>query len=176
MDPADEVVETKKFALFRTFFKEKLKPFFFKQFMTIGILIALLVGFVFPKLGDFVGSWKGSTYVCVIMIFLHSGLKLKVAAIKDVFKQYRGFIWGVISIILITTLISTEMTKLLPFGDCDDNDGNKTKRTCHDSVVGPREFLLGLEIYYISPCTVAAGVVLVCIIHLAAPGYISKRL
>ncbi len=120
---------------------------------------------MFPQLGAWVGSFEGSSYICIIMIFLHSGLKLKMAAMKDAIKEYKGFIWGLISIVLITTLIGTKLTQQLPFCESVANyehDGeNKTSAACEDSIVGPREFLLGLELYYISPCAVAAGIVLV---------------
>ena len=161
----DEIDEAKRTGGIKRFLKEKLLPILFKQFMTIGILIALFVGFVFPKLGYWVGSFEGSTYICIIMIFLHSGLKLKTAAMRDAIKEYKGFIWGLISIVLITTLIGTKLTQQLPFGESvanyGRNSGNKTSSKQEDSIVGPREFLIGLELYYISPCAVAAGVVLV---------------
>jgi predicted Na+-dependent transporter len=161
----DEIDEAKRTSRLKTFLCEKLLPILFKQFMTVGILIALFIGFVFPQLGAWVGSFEGSSYICIIMIFLHSGLKLKMAAMKDAIKEYKGFIWGLISIVLITTLIGTKLTQLLPFCESVANyehDGeNKTSAACEDSIVGPREFLLGLELYYISPCAVAAGIVLV---------------
>jgi predicted Na+-dependent transporter len=164
----DEIEETKSTSRLKTFLNEKLLPFLFKQFMTLGILIALFIGFVFPRLGAWVSSFEGSTYICIIMIFLHSGVKIKMAAMKDVIKEYKGFIWGLISIVLITTLIGTKLTQLLPFGEsvanCEHAGENGTSGTC-DSIVGPREFLLGLEFYYISPCAVAAGVVLVSLIY-----------
>jgi predicted Na+-dependent transporter len=161
----DEIGDSKKSSRLKTFLHEKLLPFLFKQFMTIGILIALFVGFVAPQLGDWVGSFEGSSYICIIMIFLHSGLKLKTAAMKDAIKEYKGFIWGLISIVLITTLIGTKLTQQLPFCESVANDkresGNGTSGTCEGSILGPREFLIGLELYYISPCAVAAGIVLV---------------
>ena len=162
----DEIDQTEKVNRLKTFLKEKVLPLVFKQFMTIGILIALFVGFVFPRLGNWVSSFEGSTYICVIIIFLHSGLKLKTAAMKDAIKEWKAFIWGLISITLITTLIGTKLTQLLPFGEnvahYKQDGGNQTLRERKDSVVGPGEFLLGLELYYISPCAVASGIVLVC--------------
>ena len=167
----DEIEESKETSRLKTFLSKKLFPLLFKQFMTIGILIALFVGFVFPQLGVWVGSFEGSTYICIIMIFLHSGLKLKTAAIKDAIKEYKGFIWGLISIVLITTLIGTKLTQQLPFCESvannEHDDGNKTLSTCEDSIVGPREFLIGFEFYYISPCAVAAGIVMVSLPVLA---------
>ena len=161
----DEIDESKRSGSIKRFLKEKLLPILFKQFMTIGILLALFVGFVFPKLGFWVGSFEGSTYICIIVIFLHSGLKLKTTAMKDAIKEYKGFIWGLISIVLITTLIGTKLTQQLPFGESVANyehGGNQTSSKQEEgSIVGPREFLIGLELYYISPCAVAAGVVLV---------------
>ena len=84
----DKIDETKGTSRLKTFLKERLLTFLFKQFMTIGILTAIFVGFVFPKLGSWVGSFEGSTYICIIMVFLHSGLKLKTAAMKDAVAEY----------------------------------------------------------------------------------------
>ena len=85
------------------------------------------------------------------------------AEIRDAVKEYRAFIWGLISIVLIMTLIGTKLTQLLPFGETVtthvDENGNSTLARSGSDIVGPREFLLGLEIYYISPCAVASGIV-----------------
>ena len=165
----DKIDETKGTSRLKTFLKERLLTFLFKQFMTIGILTAIFVGFVFPKLGSWVGSFEGSTYICIIMVFLHSGLKLKTAAMKDAVAEYKGFIWGLISIVLISALIGTKLTQLLPFDESVTNykhdDRNTTLSKHGGSIVGPREFLLGLELYYISPCAVATGIVFVSCIN-----------
>ncbi|XP_028410176.1 probable sodium/metabolite cotransporter BASS4, chloroplastic [Dendronephthya gigantea] len=161
-----EDINEKKPGRFKMFLHEKLLPLMFKQFMMLGIIIALFVGLVFPRIGAYVGSFEGSTYICIIMVFLHSGVKLKTAAMKDAIKEYKAFIWGLISIVLITTIIGTKLTQLLPFGESvanyeNKNHSNETSGENEESIVGPREFLIGLEIYYISPCAVASGIVLV---------------
>ena len=161
-----EEIDEKKPGRLIKFLQEKILPFMFKQFMMLGIMIALFVGFVFPRVGAYVGSFVGSTYVCIIMVFLHSGVKLKTAAVKDAIREYKGFILGLISIVLITTIIGTKLTQLLPFGETAanyemKNSSNETFGENEKSIVGPREFLIGLEIYYISPCAVASGIVLV---------------
>lgn len=154
-------------------FKTKVIPFLFKHFLVIGILVALLIGFVAPEAGAWVGSFKGSSYICVIVIFLHSGLKLKTAELKSVVKEYKPLIWGLLSITIFSSIIGTKLSQLLPFEETVSN--NKNRNDSKTSIFGPKEFLLGLEFYYISPCAIASGIVLASIV-LLKPIQISRAL
>ena len=157
----EELDKNVKTGQYKLFVREKLLPFLYKQFMTISIVVFVAVGFILPEPGNWVGSFKGSSYICVIVVFLHSGLKLKTDALKSAIKQWKAFLFGITSILLISTLIGTKLSQLLPFGESvgTENNANHTSR---ESIVGPHEFLLGLKFYYISPSAIATGVVLVC--------------
>lgn len=141
--------------------KNKIIPFVYKHFLLIGILLALLLGFTAPEAGAWLGSFKGSSYICVICIFLHSGLKLKTAEVKSVIKEYRAFTWGLLSITILSSILGSKLSQLLPFEETGFNENIHGNISVTTSIVGPREFLLGLELYYISPCAVSSGIVLV---------------
>lgn len=144
----------------KSWFKTKVIPFLFQHFLVVGILVALFVGFVVPQPGAWVGNFKGSSYICVIIVFLHSGFKLKTAEINSVVKQYKALILGICSIMFLSPIIGCKLSQLLPFEETLSINENRNSSYSKTSIVGPREFLIGLEFYYISPCAVASGVVL----------------
>ena len=145
-------------------FKTKVQPFLYKHCLMLGIICILIIGLTFPQPGDYVGRFKGSSYICVIMIFLHSGLKLRTAEAKTAISNYKAFIWGILSTLLFSSIIGSKLTQLLPFEEpasfTASTNSNSTTNS-GSSIVGPGEFQIGLELYFISPCAIASGIILV---------------
>lgn len=149
----------------------------FKNFLPICLVFFMVLGIVLPEPGVFFSELP-TQYVCVVGLFLHSGLKLKTGEVKDALKSFKALLWGIISILLITPLIGGHLTGLLPFKSSEDEgngghvDGNSslnmTPVIAHDysssSVLGPQLFRIGIQIYFIVPCTISAGVILVSLL------------
>ena len=155
----------------------RVKAVVFKNFLSISLVFFVALGILAPEPGVFFSELP-THYVCVVGLFLHSGLKLKTGEVKDAFKAFKAMIWGVICILLITPIIGGHLTGLLPYtvtkghattNGFDVNENNSSngssssteKHSVGSSILGPVLFQIGMQIYFIVPCTISAGVILV---------------
>lgn len=157
----------------------RVKAGVLKNFLPICLVFFVVLGIVAPQPGVFFSELP-TQYICVIGLFLHSGLKLKTGEVKDALKSFKAFIWGVICIMCLTPIIGGHLTGLLPYQpyatkDLEPQDngvfsnGNHTRNGTSSppttvegiSILGPALFQIGIQIYFIVPCTIAGGVILV---------------
>ncbi|XP_068723360.1 uncharacterized protein [Montipora capricornis] len=150
----------------------------FKNFLPISLVFFVVLGILVPEPGVFFSELP-TQYVCVVGLFFHSGLKLKTGEVKDALKSFKALFWGIISILLITPLIGGHLTGLLPYQSSEvdnlakengplmngSNSLNVTPVFAQDhssgsSFLGPILFRVGMQIYFIVPCTISAGVIL----------------
>ena len=158
-------------------FLNTVKAVVFKNLFPISLVFFVALGILAPEPGVFFSKLP-THYVCVIGIFLHSGLKLKTGEVTDAFKAFKALIWGVICILLITPIVGGHLTGLLPFtvtkshattDRSDINGSNSWNGTSlspeenpeGSSILGPFFFQIGMQIYFIVPCTISSGVILV---------------
>ena len=86
-----------------------MKSFLSKNWFTIGILTALLLGFLFPKAGIFLNTGSVFSNVLIILLFFISGFKLPTEAIKAGMKDIRvhlliqSFVFVIIPALLYLT-------------------------------------------------------------------------
>ena len=155
----------------------RVKAVVFKNFLSISLVFFVALGILVPEPGVFFSELP-THYVCVVGIFLHSGIKLKTGEVKDAFKAFKAMIWGVICILLITPIIGGHLTGLLPYtvtkGHATTNgveiNGSSPSTGGHSegsSVLGPVFFQIGMQIYFIVPCTISSGVILVSLKHVS---------
>ena len=95
-------------------FLNTVKAVVFKNLFPISLVFFVALGILAPEPGVFFSKLP-THYVCVIGIFLHSGLKLKTGEVTDAFKAFKALIWGVICILLITPIVGGHLTGLLPY-------------------------------------------------------------
>ena len=92
----------------------RVKTGVLKNCLPICLVFFVVLGIVAPQPGVFFSELP-TQYICVIGLFLHSGLKLKTGEVKDALKSYKAFIWGVICIMCLTPIIGGHLTGLLPY-------------------------------------------------------------
>lgn len=146
----------------------RAKAVVLKNFLPISLIFFLSFGILVPEPGVFFSELP-TQYVCVVGIFFHSGLKLKTGELKEAFKSIKALVWGIICILLITPIVGGQLTGLLPYSVSKDHSGNSTNRTSSpdgdnfggSSILGPALFQTGIQVYFIVPCTIAGGVILV---------------
>ena len=141
-----------------------------KNFLPISLILFLIFGILVPEPGVFFSELP-TQYVCVVGIFFHSGLKLKTGELKEAFKSIKALIWGIVCILLITPIIGGQLTGLLPYSVTKHHGGNSTRTNSTSSpdgnnfggssILGPVLFQTGMQVYFIVPCTIAGGVILV---------------
>ena len=73
--------------------------FFKKQFLPVGLVVAALLGMIYPDAGQAAARWP-TQYVAIFAIFLTSGLMLRTDEIRAALAAWRGSLWGSFSILL----------------------------------------------------------------------------
>ena len=121
-----------------------------KHFLVLGLLLAIVAGVTVPAAGEAVASWKACSgllgcvgvvqTVCVVVIFLISGLTLKTDEVKRALTSWPDALFGVVSILLITPLLALLPTRLRFL---------------------PAEFQVGFLLFCSMPTTINSGVALV---------------
>ena len=146
---------------------EIVGKFVLNNYLPICLLIFVIFGALVPQPGNAINT-KATKYVCIILIFIYTGLYLQTKAMKEAITSYKAAIWGFISILGVTCVVGGGLTKLL-------NDktrssivpkNNFTNSSTHVSAIGPLELRYGLQIYMVMPCTISSGVVMVRFIFL----------
>ncbi len=112
--------------------------FFKKQFLPVGLVVAALLGMIYPDAGQAAARWP-TQYVAIFAIFLTSGLMLRTDEIRAALSAWRGSLWGSFSILLLTPLIGATIAFQLPL---------------------ERPYQLGLALFCCMPTTLSSGLAL----------------
>jgi len=120
------------------------KPTLLKHYLPLGLGMALFLGLTVPAAGAAVAKPKVAgrgavSFVCVMLIFIISGLTLKTDDVKKALQAWKATLFGFVSILFITPLLAL-LPQQLPFL--------------------PPEFQIGLLIFCSMPTTVNSGVAL----------------
>jgi sodium/bile acid cotransporter 7 len=127
-----------------TQFIERCKVIVIENFILLAFSIAILIALTFPFPGTTLGSYKLEEkgivqFINTFIVFLISGITLKIEECHDLSKYYKSLIFGILSINFLTTLIG------LIFLSC---------------TFLSYEFRLGLTIFCCVPTTLGVGVAL----------------
>ena len=164
---------------------KRVKAAVFKHLLPISLVFFAVFGIALPQPGVFFSELP-TQYVCVVGMFLHSGLMLRTAEVKEALRSFKAFLWGVICILLLTPIIGGHLTGLMPYQPYASQDlpkenglhlkGNHSTNTSRSPssiegqsegslILGPALFQIGIQIYFIVPCTISGGVILVSCIY-----------
>ena len=123
---------------------EAVKQFIITNFIPLGFAFVVTIALPYPYPGIVVSSLRAGNYrivefLNVCLVFLISGVTLKVEDLWAVLKFPAAIIYGVVGINFVTTLLAFVMLEL-PFH--------------------PKEFSVGLAIFCVVPTTLGVGVAL----------------
>eukprot|EP00802_Teleaulax_amphioxeia_P016662 Tamp_16786.p1 GENE.Tamp_16786~~Tamp_16786.p1 ORF type:complete len:448 (-),score=70.21 Tamp_16786:93-1292(-) len=118
----------------------KVLKFADAQCLPLGLVSAVLIGAAIPVVGYNVGQGGYVGIFCVVALFFIAGLKLKTDEAKAALKSHSTTAVGLTSILCLTCAIGSGLTMALP--------------------LEPREFKLGMIIFFCMPCTINSGAVL----------------
>eukprot|EP01024_Parvocaulis_polyphysoides_P056892 TRINITY_DN602_c0_g1_i5.p1 TRINITY_DN602_c0_g1~~TRINITY_DN602_c0_g1_i5.p1 ORF type:complete len:441 (+),score=33.99 TRINITY_DN602_c0_g1_i5:121-1323(+) len=126
-------------------FFRSVQQFVIKNFLVIGLLLALIIGLAYPLPGDTLGSLKAGDYsiiktINVCFIFFISGLTLRTSEIKSALSAYLAFAYAITAILIITPLAGYIALEI-PYQ--------------------PYEFAIGLAVFCVVPTTLTSGATLV---------------
>jgi solute carrier family 10 (sodium/bile acid cotransporter), member 7 len=115
-----------------------LASFLKKQFLPIGLVAAAIVGLAVPAPGLYMDRLP-TQYVAVSIIFVCSGLMLRVEEIYAAFSAWPATLWGGLSILCITPFLGAAIASRLPLDP---------------------SFQLGLVLFCCMPTTLSSGIAL----------------
>jgi len=156
---------------------KRILNFTIKNYLPLSLMFLVFFGILVPAPGAFLAKYP-SHYVCIVGLFLHSGIKLKTGEIKEALRAYRALFLQMVIILFLTPVIGVSLTGLLDFeGNINPSKpsssnftnitqdvGNETnEQSIKISIMGPEAFKIGIQMYFVVPCTISAGVVLVSI-------------
>ena len=128
---------------------KRLSAFLLEYFLPISMTLAVIFGALVPVPGAALDH-EATQYVCMGIIFLTRGLFLHTEEMKEVFVSYKASVFGVISILALTSVTGGQLTLLLDFSSAphDENKNftevvNKTLEGRLSSL-GPPEYQFGL--------------------------------
>ena len=145
-------------------FLAKLKNFCMRQFMPIGIIISIIVGIFLPQPAVYLSERIPVVKICIIVLFFTIGLRLRLVEAKSAVKSYKEVIVGLLLVLFIGPIISTNVLNQVPnfgsfIGDYENNNTNGS--TDEMEILGPEEFRLAIQIYCMCPSAPAASLILV---------------
>ncbi|XP_065185093.1 uncharacterized protein LOC135815694 [Sycon ciliatum] len=148
--------------------------------LPLGLVIAGVQAWFWPVPGVEIDRIYGGQ-VCIGCICLLSGLHLTTEDVKKANKRPRPFLWGLISILLVSPLAAIELLNLVPLDtDATPTPATPTPGTTVDwqparntsnansscsyvkstkGQLGPQEFVYGLQIFGAGPCATSAAFV-----------------
>jgi len=140
---------------------QKVIDFIIKNFLPLSLIFGVVFGSLVPWPGHYINH-KVTQYLCVVGIFLYSGLFLRTDTLKEALTAFGAVAWGLASILFITSIIGAHLTKLLIFDpENAPNRGDNGTTVTSGPYIGPNEFVTGLQVYMCMPCTISSGVVMV---------------
>ena len=141
----------------------KFASFLNAYLLPLGLLTFVVFGALVPQPGVAIAH-KATSYFCVIGIFFYSGLFLKTDEMKAAIKGYRASIWGVVSILFFTSLIGSQLTNLLTFDEPSKFHNGTREGGPDKALFGSSEFKTGFQLFFIVPCTISSGVLMVSLL------------
>jgi hypothetical protein len=113
---------------------------FMKWHLPIFFLVAIGGGLLVPWPGAWIaGNVQYSSKYLIAVIFLCSGLRLKVDDIVQAFRCVAGSLWGIVLILCVTPLLALVLVQI---------------------PIAPRELPFGVALFAIMPTTLSSGVIL----------------
>mmetsp|Transcript_13658 Transcript_13658/g.16553 ORF Transcript_13658/g.16553 Transcript_13658/m.16553 type:complete len:419 (+) Transcript_13658:150-1406(+) len=106
---------------------EKVKKFLLKWHLPMMLVTGLLIGYLFPPPGEFLGEadlggicfsnldicvYGSVSSLCITFIFVMSGMKLKTAEIKRALRTWKPALFGFVSILFITPCVSLVIVRV----------------------------------------------------------------
>lgn len=110
------------------------------NFLPISLVLLTIFGAVYPDPGRYMNDETPANIICIVIIFLITGIKLKTAEIKNAIGAWRSWVFGSISILFITPILALGLIHL---------------------PLAPDDLSFGFALLANMPTTISSGVMLV---------------
>ena len=143
------------------------KNFCMRNYLAIGIILSIIIGIFLPQPAVYLSQRMPVAQNCIIVLFLTIGVRIRLVEAKSAVKFYtEEVIVGLFLVLFVGPVFATNVLNQVPYfgsliGD-EQNLRNSSKNSSEEmAILGPEEFRLALQIYFVCPTTPAISLILV---------------
>ncbi|CAB4017665.1 Hypothetical predicted protein [Paramuricea clavata] len=144
----------------------RFKNFCLRNMLSIGTIFSVIIGIFLPQPAVYLSQRMPVANICIIVLFFTIGLRLRLVEAKSAVKFYKEVIVGLLLVLFVGPVFATNVLNQVPYfgsfiGD-EQNLRNSSKNSSEEmAILGPEEFRLALQIYYMCPSAPATSLILV---------------
>ena len=141
------------------------KNFCMRNYIAIGIILSIIIGIFLPQPAVYLSQRMPVAKICIIVLFLTIGVRIRLVEAKSAIKFYKEVIVGLVLVLLVGPIFATNVLNHVPnFGSLIGNEQNwrnSSNSSNEMAILGPEEFRLALQIYCMCPTATATSLILV---------------
>ena len=144
-----------------------LKNFLLRNFLPIGTVISIIFGIFLPQPAVYLSKKIPVIKISIIALFFTIGLRVRFVEAKSAAKSYKEVVVGLLLVLFVAPAISINVLGQIPyFGPFVGNVEGLKNSSINNSfeempILGPEEFRLGMQIYYMCPSAPATSLIMV---------------
>ena len=145
----------------------RIKNFCLQNILPIGTIFAVIFGICLPQPAVYVSQRIPISKICIIVVFLTIGLRLRFAEAKSAVKSYKDILVGLLLVLFAYPIFVANVLNQIPyFGSLIGSERyleitNSNSTTANIPILGPEEFRFGLQVYCLCPSPTATSLILV---------------
>ena len=130
--------------------------------LALGVLVILIIGSQWSQVGIFLSNVY-LPHLCLGVCFFACAIRVKSEELFAAIKSYSAIFWGVLTILVVIPATGTQITKTIQFATMTNEDMNTSHSLVVGNVtaIGPTEFAIALQVFFIVPASMSAGAILV---------------
>ena len=146
----------------------RIKILLLRHLLPLGIVLSVIFGIALPQPAVYLNEKIPLGTICVVCLFTTIGLRLRVSEAKSAIKSYKEIVIGLILIIFLVPFSVVNSLNKIPYFSAligqQTNSRNASNMSSYEmKILGPEEFRIGLQIYFMSPSAPASSLILVCL-------------
>jgi hypothetical protein len=142
------------------------KNFCMRHMLPIGTIFSVIIGILLPQPAVYLSQRLPVAKICIIVLFLTIGLRLRLVEAKSAVKFYKEVVFGLLLVLFVGPVFATNVLNQVPYFGSFIGDEQNLRNSSNNSsdemaILGPEEFRLALQIYYMCPSAPATSLILV---------------
>ncbi|XP_046846031.1 uncharacterized protein LOC124439818 isoform X1 [Xenia sp. Carnegie-2017] len=144
----------------------RIKIFLLRNLFPFGIVLSVIFGIALPQPAVYLNEKIPLGTICVVCLFTTIGLRLRISEAKSAIKSYKEIVIGLILILFLVPFSVVNSLNKIPYFSAligqQTNSRNASNMSSYEmKILGPEEFRIGLQIYFMSPSAPASSLILV---------------
>ena len=141
----------------------RIKVLLLRHLLPLGIVLSVIFGIALPQPAVYLNEKIPLGTICVVCLFTTIGLRLRVSEAKSAIKSYKEIVIGLILILFLVPFSVVNSLNKIPYFSAligqQTNFKNASNMSSYEmKILGPEEFRIGLQIYFMLPSAPGAFV------------------